>query len=261
MFGLRWDYGRWSSIRFLNGRWDSNIRYHPLEDNVKHMLDYKQGEFAFGAGVDISHWGNLGTPNNPSEQAITANQPALTDNGVSFTGTQTMQSLLGADMGDLKLSTVFCVMASDAFATSDPIISFGGNGASDGHHLIMASNARDRTSFHDGTVKDGTRARSVDTFYMSTITYDETNIANFRLKFYAESVFKNQFGPDVTGGVSTAINLYLNNTANTHTIKCIIIDDTEWDQAQIDRVNGWAAWRYGLTSLLASDHPYKRRHP
>jgi len=54
------------------------------------------------------------------------------------------------------------------------------------------------------------------------------------------------------GGATLSANL---------TVDCVIAGQSELNDAQIDKLVGWAHWRVGRQDLLPSDHPYKNAAP
>jgi hypothetical protein len=115
----------------------------------------------------------------------------------------------------------------------------------------------------------GLTAVAVDTQYHSAFFEVVYATGAARIEADAVSLFSSGSFIAVPGNTSATTStqslaigaFYTAGGAADADIACVIISNTAPSAADIDRLNGWAAHKYGLTASLPGAHPYKTTAP
>lgn len=117
---------------------------------------------------------------------------------------------------------------------------------------------------------ESTESSVKDKIYM---TCNEMNINNDYIKLYTNGSLTRQSPLGFEGGLSSAedgfsnIGGYTSDTGGGNgyghigNIFCIIYNKNGFTTEERQKLEGWAAHKYGLTDNLPSDHPYKTKRP
>lgn len=222
------------------------------------------GTIRFGTGSAVSTWNDKGSSQTAFSQATSTNQPLFTNNsqnflpGVNFTGSHWLQGT--STIWSNPAINCFIVAKTNGAGYQGYIETgvTGGLGlgySATGFYAAFRSNAAD---FPFNLTKVGT---DILTYETTGINVGTSSVSvSFRRNGTAASSSKVLTG--VPTSTTTTVGAYLNGTNDLlNGLLYEIVITNVLDPISRNKTEGYLAWKWGLTSALASDHPYKYQIP
>ena len=226
---------------------------HDLGD-LKLYLDALEADSIISSGGKVSQWSDLSGLDRHVTQGSAANQPTLRSGYLDFLPDTKMG---GSDLIDLSQGvTMLCIHAFDLLADNANVVQIGTNNA-----LRTASGLGKHRQTRAGSANsnNGVTASLSDVNIRSVMIDNiSAGLADYELFFNGAT---DGSGRDVLNMTTAdSINLMYSTNVATHRYYCVIIAGP-LVQADVDKLHGWAAWRFGLEAKLPIGHPYKGAAP
>ncbi|WEI20151.1 hypothetical protein PY247_10745 [Acinetobacter proteolyticus] len=214
-------------------------------------------------------------------QSNNTNKPVLTSGNAVFNGTNRYMDGAAIDLfKNIGQGYIFAVASKssiDGSAIERPIIGWSNNAASYRLGLLMGNNTHANKILFGGRRLDGDAYDGVESSFTITTNrmYIMCGVVNYNsreIKLYIDGQLNvsktNAFtGSGNTANTSSSRSRIGSNFVATPTtygdvsLKTALSDNQLISDSERQKMEGWAAHKYGLLSNLPSDHPYKSNPP
>ncbi len=216
-------------------------------------LDGADSSTVIYTGASVTQW-NDKSGNSRNATLFNSNSPTYSSNGMNFTGIQALSTSLTAS-STTESGFVICKFTNFS-ANSTLLGSINGQG---GRQFRVGSNAIIETIKQDivGVLYTGATLSS-NTTYLLEYVNNGTTLTHFS----NASTYASGSSIAYTAGLTTGIGGRLQaggglQEALTGVINEIVVFSIEVSTTQRQLVEGYLAWKWGLTGNLPSNHPYK----
>ena len=216
-------------------------------------LDGADSSTVIYTGASVTQW-NDKSGNSRNATLFNSNSPTYSSNGMNFTGIQALSTSLTAS-STTESGFVICKFTNFS-ANSTLLGSINGQG---GRQFRVGSNAIIETIKQDivGVLYTGATLSSNTTYLLEYVNNGTT------LTHYSNaSTYASGSSIAYIGGLTTGIGGRLQAGGGlqeplTGVINEIVVFSIEVSSTQRQLVEGYLAWKWGLTANLPSNHPYK----
>lgn len=249
---------------------EPSVPWTPAELGAKVIRFHHASDIAQADNSAVASWADRGPNNVAATQATSGNRPAYKTSGrnskpsVYFDGSNDRLELLSTGLPTGNANR-WALVVGYSDTTADAYHSAVAWGSA------VAGQLSEVGTYFFGDVMGSTNQSGNDHF--SSVTWKQTD----RIVLWRLTGSTKASRLRIDGG--TELSQTLNNTINTAVgtgyigarvaaspfwlghIQCVIFGGTLPTDDEASKLEGWAAWEFGLASHLPSDHPYKSAPP
>lgn len=233
--------------------------------NARDLNGLENGNAGFTDGQLIDTWSDLSGFGLNATQANNANKPTYRATGINGTAaieaTDNNSFMSAGNYSSDSGTMVALVRTGASLANVEKIF---GPDVNNGQ-LAFIHHSSGVEWVHSGTslMPSATTLATTNTTYIRSATFDDvatTNNVKYRLNGADDGT--QSYAGDV-GGAAATFQLFrqASDLTNAGTrIGILVFCDSVLSQSNLEKVEGFAAWQYGLSTTLPVSHPY-RYHP